>query len=79
MFARLDSWLEEKNVLNELTEAPMDAQEGALTAEQREVGVGQRPPPPQPRLVLHRGPPPATSRNVLHPRPPQPAALSADL
>lgn len=37
-FAKLDVWLEERNVLNELTQAPRTQMEGALTPEQKEVG-----------------------------------------
>ena len=37
---RVDVWLEENNLLNELTEAPMSAMEGTLTEEQQEVREG---------------------------------------
>ncbi|KAL4447289.1 hypothetical protein ABPG77_007322 [Micractinium sp. CCAP 211/92] len=36
-FAKLDEWLEGRNVFNELTEPPLTQMEGELTAEQREV------------------------------------------
>lgn len=38
-FAKLDVWLEQNNVLNELTEAPRTQMEGTLSPEQKEVGV----------------------------------------
>jgi hypothetical protein len=37
-FSRLDLWLEQNNLLNELTEAPLTQMEGELTQEQRGVG-----------------------------------------
>ncbi|KAI3428133.1 hypothetical protein D9Q98_006516 [Chlorella vulgaris] len=37
VFARLDIWLEQRNVLNELTQAPQTEMEGELTAEQKDV------------------------------------------
>lgn len=37
-FAKLDVWLEQNNVLNELTEAPRTQMEGTLSPEQKEVG-----------------------------------------
>ena len=37
-FAKLDMWLEEQNVLNELTQAPRTQMEGTLSPEQKEVG-----------------------------------------
>lgn len=37
-FAKLDIWLEEQNVLNEMTQAPRTQMEGTLSPEQKEVG-----------------------------------------
>ncbi len=38
-FAKLDVWLEQQNVLNELTQAPRTQMEGTLSPEQKEVGL----------------------------------------
>ena len=38
VLSRLDAWLEENNLLNELTEAPLTQMEGELSEEQRQVG-----------------------------------------
>ncbi|PSC72507.1 plastid terminal oxidase isoform B [Micractinium conductrix] len=37
VLSRLDAWLEENNLLNELTEAPLTQMEGELSEEQRQV------------------------------------------